>query len=209
MCAYPSAPTPPTQTLPDANDRHANTPATMTTLFDFTCNSIEGTSTPLAKYKNQVVLVVNVASRCGFTPQYAGLEDLYKQFQDRGFVILGFPCNQFKGQEPGDAAEIESFCQANFGVTFPMFAKVEVNGPHAAPVFEYLKDAGRGILGTKKVKWNFTKFLVDRSGVLVRRFAPTTKPAKMRTAIEDLLTQHPAQGVKHESKKSNTNGSEN
>ncbi|MDF1839013.1 MAG: glutathione peroxidase [Planctomycetota bacterium] len=163
----------------------------MTSLFDFTCTGLEGSPRDLSEFKGKVVLAVNVASRCGFTPQYGGLEALYTKFADQGFVVLGFPCNQFKGQEPGDSGEIETFCQSNFGVTFPMFAKVEVNGPNAAPIFQFLKAAGPGILGTKKVKWNFTKFLIDRSGTSVQRFAPTKKPEDLESAIEALLSSSP------------------
>ncbi len=134
-----------------------------------------------------MLLAVNTASRCGFTPQYAGLEALHRKFAPRGFAVLGFPCNQFGAQEPGDAAEIERFCSANFGVSFPMFAKVEVNGPNAHPLYRHLTRTKRGVLGTAKIKWNFTKFLIDREGRVVRRFAPATKPEKLERAIERLL----------------------
>jgi glutathione peroxidase len=161
---------------------------TMTTLFQFTCETLQGSPLSLAEFQGKVVLVVNVASRCGFTSQYEGLEALHQKYAHRGLIVLGFPCNQFRSQEPGDAAEIASFCKMNFGVTFPMFAKIDVNGPQTAPVFEFLKNEGRGILGTKKVKWNFTKFLVDRTGQNVERFAPTFKPENLHGRIEALLS---------------------
>ena len=159
----------------------------MTSLHDFTAETLEGQAQSLADYRGKVVLVVNVASRCGFTPQYTGLEELWKDYGPRGLVILGFPCNQFGAQEPGDAAQIREFCSLTYPVSFPMFAKVEVNGERAHPLFSFLKSAAPGVLGTEAVKWNFTKFLVDKAGRVVARHAPTTKPAELRAEIEKLL----------------------
>ena len=148
---------------------------------------LNGQEQDLSAYKGQVVLVVNTASECGFTYQYEGLEKLYGQYKDRGLVILGFPCNQFGHQEKGDNATIGAFCQKNYGVTFPMFSKIEVNGEGAAPLYKTLKKAAPGLLGTQSIKWNFTKFLLNRDGKVVGRFAPTTKPEKLTSAIEALL----------------------
>jgi glutathione peroxidase len=147
----------------------------------------DGTAADLSAYAGQVLLIVNTASKCGFTPQYAELEELYRHYKDRGFAVLAFPCNQFGAQEPGDAAEIASFCALTYDVTFPVFAKVDVNGADAAPLFEHLKKEAPGLLGSKAIKWNFTKFLVDRSGKVVERYAPTTPPRAMAGAIEALL----------------------
>jgi len=158
----------------------------MTSLGDFSAPAIDGTATDLATYDGQVVLVVNTASQCGFTSQYAGLQQLQDKYADRGFAVLGFPCNQFGNQEPGDEAEIASFCDRSFGVTFPMFAKIDVNGDDAHPLFEWLKDEKSGLLGGK-IKWNFTKFLIGRDGEVVERFSPTTEPAKLSDKIEDAL----------------------
>lgn len=155
--------------------------------YDFAVQSIDGHTIPLRAYEGKVVLVVNVASKCGFTPQYAGLEALYQKYKDRGFVVAGFPCNQFGEQEPGDEAEIKRFCSLAYPVSFPLFAKVEVNGPAAHPLFRYLKKARKGILGTEAIKWNFTKFLVDRRGSVVARFAPRTAPEGLESRIEALL----------------------
>lgn len=138
-------------------------------------------------FRGKVLLIVNVASRCGFTPQYAGLQKLYDRFQERGLEILGFPCNQFGGQEPGTDAEIGQFCSLNYGVTFPIFSKVQVNGAEAIPLYQYLKKEAPGLLGTEAIKWNFTKFLVDRNGKVIDRFAPTSTPESMESAIEKLL----------------------
>jgi glutathione peroxidase len=157
------------------------------TAYDFTAKTLEGVERPLSDFAGQVLLVVNVASRCGFTPQYEGLEALYRTYKDRGFSVLGFPCNQFGAQEPGDAAEIGSFCSLTYDVTFPMFAKIDVNGPETAPLYDYLKRNKKGLLGSEVVKWNFTKFLVDRAGVVVERFAPNIKPQDTASAIEKLL----------------------
>ncbi len=156
-------------------------------LYACSVQSLAGETTDLEAYRGKVLLIVNTASRCGFTPQYAGLEALWKELGPRGLVVLGFPCNQFGRQEPGDAAQIEQFCEKNYGVSFPMHAKIEVNGADAHPLFARLKGEARGLLGTRSIKWNFTKFLVDRQGRVVRRFAPTTRPESLRTAIEELL----------------------
>jgi glutathione peroxidase len=158
----------------------------MTNLWDFSAARITGQVEELSTYEGKVVLVVNTASKCGFTPQYAGLQELYDQYQDKGLVILGFPCDQFGHQEPGDEGEISEFCQLNYGVSFPMFAKIDVNGADAHPVYEWLRSAKGGVLGDK-IKWNFTKFLVDREGNVVERYASTTKPAKLAKDIEKLL----------------------
>ncbi len=159
----------------------------MTSVYDFTAKTITGEDKPLADYKGQVMLVVNTASKCGFTPQYEGLEELYRDLQDRGLVVLGFPCNQFGAQEPGGAAEIANFCKLSYDVSFPMFAKIDVNGPRTTLLYAWLKEQAPGILGTRKIKWNFTKFLIDRKGQVVDRFAPTTKPEAIRATIEKLL----------------------
>jgi glutathione peroxidase len=156
-------------------------------VYDFTAKTIRGEEQSLADYKGKVLLIVNTASQCGFTPQYKELQELYEQYRDRDFVVLGFPCNQFGHQEPGTEEEIEQFCQVNYGVTFPMFAKVDVNGENAHPLFEYLKEKAPGVLGTKAIKWNFTKFLVDRNGNVVARFASQTRPSELKSEIEKLL----------------------
>jgi glutathione peroxidase len=156
-------------------------------LYDFEAQTLAGEPAPLADYRGKVLLIVNTASRCGFTPQYAGLESLYRKHRDRGFVVLGFPCNQFGAQEPGDAAEIASFCSLTYDVSFPMMAKIEVNGPRAHPLYAFLKHEQPGLLGSEAVKWNFTKFLADRKGNVVRRFAPTDTPQSLESAVEALL----------------------
>ncbi len=161
--------------------------STPASIYDFTAASLGGESADLAACKGKVLLVVNVASQCGFTPQYEGLETIYEKYRDRGFEVLAFPCNQFGSQEPGDSGQIAAFCESKFGVTFPMFAKVDVNGERAHPLFKWLKNEAPGILGTKDIKWNFTKFLVDRNGKVVERFAPTTKPESITGDIEKLL----------------------
>ena len=158
----------------------------MTTLHDFKAASIDCTDADLASYDGKVVLVVNTASRCRFTPQYEGLQELHETYADQGLVVLGFPCDQFGHQEPGEESDIAEFCQRNYGVGFPMFAKVEVNGKDAHPLWKWLKDAKGGILGGS-VKWNFTKFLVGRDGQVIDRFAPTTKPEKLSGDIEKAL----------------------
>lgn len=159
----------------------------MTVLSDFTADALTGATTPLSEYDGKVVLVVNTASNCGFTPQYAALERLWQTYRDRGLVVLGFPCNQFGGQEPGDADTIGEFCQVNYGVTFPMFAKVDVNGGEAHPLFAWLRTEAKGALGTTKIKWNFTKFLVGRDGTVIKRFGSTTKPDDLAGDIEKAL----------------------
>ena len=157
------------------------------TIADFTATLPNGTETSLADKAGKVVLVVNTASKCGFTPQYDGLEALWKKYRDRGFEVIGFPCNQFGGQEPGSADEIEQFCKVNFGVSFPLMGKVEVNGAGETPLYGWLKASAPGILGSKGIKWNFTKFLIGRDGKVVRRYAPTDKPAGLEADIEKLL----------------------
>jgi glutathione peroxidase len=159
----------------------------MPALHDFTVDDIHGKPVKLDSYKNRVLLVVNTASQCGFTPQYKGLEALQKKYHGKGFDVLGFPCNQFGGQEPGTEAEIATFCETSFGVTFPMFAKVDVNGDKAAPVYKWLKKEKPGLLGSEAIKWNFTKFLVDRTGKVVARYAPNDTPESIAPAIEKLL----------------------
>ena len=159
----------------------------MTMITDFTVKAADGAPTPLDAYRGKVLLVVNTASKCGFTPQYEGLEQLHRELGPRGFEVLGFPCNQFGGQEPGDAAEIANFCSLTYDVTFPVFAKVDVNGQDADPLFDRLKADAPGVVGTKAIKWNFTKFLIDRHGNTVRRYAPTAKPADLVADIERLL----------------------
>ena len=159
----------------------------MTTIADFTVTTNRGEQLDLSDKLGKVLLVVNTASKCGFTPQYDGLEKLYETYKDRGFEILGFPCNQFGGQEPGDADEIAQFCKVNFGVTFPLMKKVDVNGDDASPLFDWMKKEAPGVLGSKAIKWNFTKFLIDREGNVVNRFAPTDKPEGLAKDIEKLL----------------------
>ena len=158
----------------------------MTTFHDFSATSIDGAETDLAQYKGKTVLVVNVASKCGFTPQYEGLENLYEQYEDQGLVVLGFPCDQFGHQEPGSEDEIQEFCQLTYGVKFPMFAKVDVNGSDAHPLYQWLRTQKGGVLGDR-IKWNFTKFLIDGDGNVVKRYASTTKPEKITADIEAQL----------------------
>lgn len=159
----------------------------MSGVYDFTAKRQDGREESLADYAGRVLLIVNTASRCGFTPQYAGLETLYQSYRERGLTVLGFPCNQFLGQEPGTDDEIRQFCELNYGVTFPLFSKVEVNGAAAHPLFAYLTHALPGALGLEGVKWNFTKFLVDRRGVPIKRYAPTTSPDALCADIEAAL----------------------
>ena len=159
----------------------------MNPIYQIICHTITGEDLPLSRYQDTVLLIVNTASHCGFTPQFKGLEDLYKQYHDQGFEVLGFPCNQFGSQDPGSHEEIQHFCQTNYGVSFPMFAKIEVNGPNTHPLYQLLKKQVPGILGSEAIKWNFTKFLVDRSGNVHERFAPTTKPEDIAPAIHTLL----------------------
>lgn len=154
--------------------------------YDFIAKDINGKDINMNQYKGKVVLVVNTASKCGFTPQFKGLEELYNEYKEKGFEILGFPCNQFKNQDPGSNSEINNFCQLNYGVTFTMFEKVDVKGPNAHPIFKYLKEETKGLLNDE-IKWNFTKFLIDSDGNVVKRYAPTTAPNKLKKDIEDLL----------------------
>ena len=158
----------------------------MPSIADFSATSIDGRDEPLSQYLGKVVLIVNTASKCGFTPQYDGLESVYKEYVDRGLVVLGFPCDQFRHQEPGDEAQIQEFCKVRFGVTFPLFAKVDVNGSGAHPLYKWLRSQQSGLLGDK-IKWNFTKFLLDREGNVAKRYASTTKPEKITGDIEKLL----------------------
>ncbi len=159
----------------------------MTTVHDFTATTIDGTQLPLERFRGKVLLIVNTASQCGLTPQYSDLEAMYRRLEPQGFEVLGFPCNQFGAQEPGSEGEIAKFCETQYGVTFPMFAKVDVNGDDAHPLFAWLRKAAPGLLGSETIKWNFTKFLVDRDGRVVERFAPTTTPDDIVPAIEKLL----------------------
>lgn len=159
----------------------------MSGIADFTVKAADGSAVDMARYAGRVLLIVNTASKCGFTPQYEGLEALHRRFEGQGLTILGFPCNQFGAQEPGDAAEIANFCSLTYDVSFPVMAKIDVNGDDADPLFQWLKTEAPGVLGTKAIKWNFTKFLVDRSGQVVDRYAPTTKPDDMVKDIEGLL----------------------
>jgi glutathione peroxidase len=158
----------------------------MAGIYDFTAKSLAGEDVALKRFEGEVLLIVNTASACGFTPQYKGLEALHRQLHPRGFSVLGFPCNQFGRQEPGDAAQIEQFCSGNYAITFPMFSKIEVNGGNAHPLYQYLKSQKSGLLGAS-IKWNFTKFLVDRSGKVVARHAPTVRPESLTRQIEELL----------------------
>jgi glutathione peroxidase len=159
----------------------------MATVYDFAGLNIKGEEVPLDQYRGKVMLIVNTASKCGFTPQYKGLESLYKKYQDKGLEILGFPCNQFGKQEPGNEEQISEFCELNFGVTFPLFKKVDVNGPDAHPLYKFLKSEAPGMLGSEAIKWNFTKFLVDQNGKVVKRFAPTDTPEKIEKQVAELL----------------------
>ena len=159
----------------------------MAGVYDFSVTDIHGKPLALSKYKDKVLLIVNTASQCGFTPQFKGLETLYKKMHARGLEVLGFPCNQFGAQEPGAEEEIESFCEVNYGVTFPLFAKIDVNGKNAAPLYEHLKKSKPGVLGSEAIKWNFTKFLVDRKGNVVERYAPKVEPEAIAADIEKLL----------------------
>jgi glutathione peroxidase len=156
-------------------------------IYQFTVNDIQGNPVALADYQGKTLLIVNTASKCGFTPQYTGLESLYEKHKDNGLVILGFPCNQFGSQEPGSDEEIASFCDLTFKVSFPMFSKVDVNGNNAAPLYQYLKKAAPGLLGSKGIKWNFTKFLINKDGEVVKRFAPTDKPEAIEKDIAAIL----------------------
>ena len=153
------------------------------TLYDIEVQTIDGRAESISAYMDKTLLIVNVASECGFTPQYEGLEQLYREFKDRGLVVLGFPCNQFGRQEPGTESDIASFCSTTYHVTFPLFAKIDVNGAHAHPLYQWLKSEKKGVLGTEAIKWNFTKFLVDRHGTVLRRYAPNDTPQSIRPDI--------------------------
>ena len=161
----------------------------MTDIYDFTADTLEGRSTALGDYKGKAMLIVNVASKCGFTPQYQGLEALSRKLSSKGLVVLGFPCDQFGHQEPGAASEIREFCSLTYDVTFPMFAKIEVNGSGAHPLYKFLKSQAKGIFGTERIKWNFTKFLVDTKGRVVARYSPAAKPQGIERDVEALLTR--------------------
>ncbi len=156
-------------------------------IYSFKAKTIDGKEISLSEYQGKALLIVNVASHCGFTPQYEGLEKLYKKYKDKGFTILGFPCNQFGSQEPGNEEEIKSFCDLNFGVTFPLFAKIDVNGANAHPLYKYLTNEKPGVLGTEAIKWNFTKFLIDSRGEPVKRYASTTKPEDLEKEVENAI----------------------
>jgi len=159
----------------------------MSTIYDFEARRMNGTTVPLERYRGKAMLIVNTASACGFTPQFGGLEALHEKYGQRGLAVLGFPCNQFGSQDPGSNEEIASFCQLNYGVTFPMMAKVDVNGPQADPLFKWITAEAPGLLGSKAIKWNFTKFLVGKDGQVIRRYAPTDKPEDMAKDIEAAL----------------------
>ena len=161
----------------------------MTSLYQFEAELLEGDTKQMSDYEGKVLLIVNTASKCGFTPQFAGLEKAYEKYKDQGFEVLGFPCNQFGGQDPGSNDEIGAFCQRNYGVDFPMFAKVDVKGPEAHAIFRYLTREAKGILGSESIKWNFTKFLVSKDGKVLNRYAPTTKPESIEEDIEKALAQ--------------------
>ncbi|MCL2916217.1 glutathione peroxidase [Shewanella corallii] len=160
----------------------------MSSVYDFSANTITGDSKSLSDYQGKVLLIVNTASKCGLTPQFKGLEELYQAYKDNGLEILGFPCNQFASQDPGSESEIAEFCQLNYGVSFPMFAKIEVNGDNTHPLYQYLKQEAPGLMGSKSIKWNFTKFLVNGEGKVLKRFAPTDAPEKLTADIQKLLS---------------------
>ncbi len=163
-----------------ANDSNKN-------IYSFECDDIKGNPVSMSDYKGKVLLIVNTASKCGFTPQYKGLENLQKEYADKGFCVLGFPCNQFGKQEPGDAEAIQSFCDLTYQTSFPLFKKIEVNGDNALPLYDYMTEQAPGILGSKGVKWNFTKFLINKNGEVIKRFAPKDKPESIASNIEELL----------------------
>ena len=162
------------------------------TIYQFSAKTIDGQEISLKQFEGKVVLIVNTASKCGFTPQFKDLQELYETYKDKGLEILGFPCNQFMNQDPGSEEEIKSFCELNYGVTFPMFAKVDVNGVYTHPLFRYIREQTPGLLGLNTIKWNFTKFLVDANGNVIKRFAPQTKPSEIAKDIEPLLSVKPA-----------------
>lgn len=159
----------------------------MSSIYDYEVNTISGKTVPLADYKGKVLLIVNTASKCGFTPQFTGLETLYSELKEQGLDILGFPCNQFLKQDPGNDSEISEFCSLNYGVTFPMFSKIEVNGDNTHPLYKFLKKEAKGLLGSEKIKWNFTKFLVNREGEVIKRYASNTEPKDIEADIKALL----------------------
>ena len=161
----------------------------MSDIYEFSADSLAGKNVDLKKFRGKVLLIVNTASNCGFTPQYKGLEQVYEQFKDKGVEVLGFPCNQFGGQEPGAPEEIGAFCEKNYGVTFPLFAKIDVNGKDTHPLFEHLKSKAPGLLGSEAIKWNFTKFLVKKDGTVYKRYAPQTEPKELMGDIEKLLAE--------------------
>jgi glutathione peroxidase len=161
----------------------------MSTIYDFTATSLDGKPVALESYRGKVVLIVNTASACGFTPQYEGLEQMYQELKDLGLVVLGFPCNQFGHQEPGSAEEIGAFCQKNYGVTFPMFEKIKVNGSDAAPLYQFLKSSAPGVMGLESIKWNFTKFLIKKDGTVFKRYAPLTTPKDLVDDVKKLLAE--------------------
>lgn len=161
----------------------------MSDIYGFSADSLTGAPVNLEQYRGKVLLIVNTASNCGFTPQYKGLEAIYQQFKDKGVVVLGFPCNQFGQQEPGGATEIGAFCEKNYGVTFPLFSKIDVNGAQAHPLFQQLKSDAPGLLGTQAIKWNFTKFLIKKDGTVFQRYAPATKPEELMQDIRKLLAE--------------------
>lgn len=161
----------------------------MNNVYDFTADSLGGEKIDLGQYRGRVLLIVNTASKCGFTPQYQELESLYRDYKDQGLAVLGFPCNQFGKQEPGSAADIAAFCERNFGVSFPLFAKVDVNGAQTHPLFDHLKKQARGVLRTQGIKWNFTKFLVKKDGSVYKRYAPRTPPGRLRADVDKLLAE--------------------
>ncbi|UJF21227.1 glutathione peroxidase [Shewanella sp. OMA3-2] len=156
-------------------------------IYQFDVKDIQGNNISMGTFKNKVLLIVNTASKCGFTPQYKALEQLYQQYKDQGLIVMGFPCNQFGKQEQGTETEISQFCELNFGVTFPLFSKIDVNGDDTPPLYQYLKQSAKGLLGSQSIKWNFTKFLVDTQGNVIERYAPTTKPEDLLPVIEKLL----------------------
>ena len=178
--------------IPSSAEAAASGPQHASSVFEFSARDIEGRERSLAEWRWQVLLLVNTASACGFTPQYAGLQALYHAYRPRGFVVLGFPCNQFGAQEPGSAAQIAAFCETNYGVEFPLFDKIDVNGAHTHALWRWLKDQASGVLGTEAIKWNFTKFLVGRDGQVIRRYAPQTQPDALRADIEMALAAPPA-----------------
>lgn len=163
----------------------------MTSVYDFSAEKLEGGTQPLDEYRGKVLLIVNTASKCGLTPQFEGLEKVFEQYKAQGLVVIGFPCNQFASQDPGSNSEIGEFCQRNYGVSFPMMAKIDVNGADAHPLYKYLSKEAKGLLGTEAIKWNFTKFLIGRDGRVLDRYAPTTKPEDMRADIEKALAAQP------------------